>query len=459
MNLDRGKSRVSKAVANQWRGGIPLPRDFRKLSFEERREALRTAILAPKDTGSAGLNDSGDADFDEGALGSELLDLSDIMIETAVGYLPVPLGIASGFLIDGYEVAVPMAVEEPSVVAAATFAAHLIAGTGGFATWAGEPRMIAQIFLEKTKREAAQEILRREGEIAEGLTTILASMTRRGGGLRGINVERIEALGLLRVDITIDVRDSMGANLLNAAAEAAKDRLAAISGGAPVMSILTNEAKERLAGARFEIPLERLRRGGLDGAEVGRRVALASEIARVDASRAVTHNKGVMNGISALALATGNDTRGIEAAVHRYAARDGAYRGVTRFFVAGASLRGEIEIPLPFAAAGGSVGLHPATAFCLDLLGRPDGPTLARIAAAVGLAQNFAAILALVTDGIQKGHMELHAARIARAAGARSEEIREVARLLAERGRITREGAEHILRELHRREAEARQVR
>ena len=372
-----------------------LPSDFRKLDISARRAALKKAY------GELGLEPG--ADNGDGA------SLADAMVESAVGYLPVPLGVAAGFLIDDRSYDIPMAVEEPSVLAAATFAARLLRAGGGISTWATEPIMTAQVFLEGVPPGREREIERREGEIRADLDLVLDSMRRRGGGYRGLEAVRNAETGLVRVSLRIDVRDAMGANVLNFAAERAAGKLEAMSGGRRLMCILTNDAGERRAGARIEIAARRLARGGFAGEEVARRIVLASRAADTDPTRAVTHNKGVMNGISALALATGNDFRALEAGVHFWAARDGRYRGVTSFRRVGEALEGTIELPLALGAVGGSVGVHPTTALALRMLREPDGRTLSRIAAALGLAQNFAALFALVTEGIQAGHMKLHA--------------------------------------------------
>jgi len=237
-------------------------------------------------------------------------------------------------------------------------------------------------------------------------------MRRRGGGYRGLQASRSGETGLVRVDLRIDVRDAMGANVLDGAAERAAGALEAMSGGRRLMCILSNDAGERRAGASFQIPASRLARAGFPGEEVARRIELASRVAASDPSRAVTHNKGVMNGISALALATGNDTRALEAGVHFWAAREGPYHSVTKLSREGSGLRGRIELPLALGAVGGSVGVQPSTALALRLLGRPDGNRLSRIAAALGLAQNFAALFALVTEGVHAGHMRLHARKL-----------------------------------------------
>jgi hydroxymethylglutaryl-CoA reductase len=424
-------------------GAPRIPERFGRLELEERRRLLEEQAIAE--------------DWAAVSAGPELTALADVMVEAAVGSLPVPLGLAAGFLVDGRELAVPMAVEEPSVIAAASFAARLVRRGGGFTTWATEPVMRAQVFLEGVPPGGELRVGPREAELRERLDVLQASLRARGGGYCGLEVARLPETGLVRVDLLIDVRDAMGANILNTAAEHLRPRLEELTGGKALMGILSNAARERRAGARFALPLEHLRAVGsvaggsaaLPGAgEAARRVVLAAELAAEDPSRAVTHNKGIMNGISALALATMNDTRAIEAAAHAWAARDGSYRGLSRYSCDGQTLEGSLELPLPFAAVGGAVDFHPASRLALGLLGHPDGQGLARIAAALGLAQNFAALLALVTGGIQRGHMKLHAARLAYQAGARGAEVRRVAERLASASQYTREAAARALAEL-----------
>jgi hydroxymethylglutaryl-CoA reductase len=383
-------------------GDAALPLKFRKLDMAARRAAMESVY--------------GEKGFELGEFPGSDASLADSMVESAVGYLPVPLGIATGFLIDGRSYDIPMAVEEPSVLAAVTFAAQLVRADGGFSTWATEPIMTAQVFLEDVPPGREREILRRKSEIEADLERFLDSMRRRGGGYRGLEVTRNAETGVVRVSLCIDVRDAMGANVLNGAAERVAGALEAMSGGRRLMCVLTNDAGERRAGARFEVAAHRLARGDFSGEETARRIELAARVARTDPTRAITHNKGVMNGISALALATGNDLRALEAGVHYWAARDGRYRGVTDFRRVGEALEGTIELPLALGAVGGSVGIHPATALALRILREPDGRGLSRIAAALGLAQNFAALFALVTEGIQAGHMKLHARKRERGA-------------------------------------------
>jgi hydroxymethylglutaryl-CoA reductase len=416
-----------------------LPKNFRKLSVVERREKLRA--LCGEDT----------LEWDAISSSPELLELADLMVESAVGWLPVPLGIVTGLLVDGRKIIVPLAVEEPSVVAAASYAGSILARSGGLTTWATDPLMETQVFLEEVTPEGETAILSQRRELQTELEEQLTSLTARGGGFRKMEVSRLPESGLVRVQVTVDVQDAMGANILNTAAESLKPRLESISGGKALMAILSNAAVERRAGARFSLPLERLAPlagSGFSAAEIGRRIALACTVAGEDESRAVTHNKGIMNGITSLALATGNDARAIEAAAHAWAGRTGRYRPLSRFSLSEGALEGELELPLAFASVGGAVGFHPATRLCLKLLGNPDGRSLARLAAAVGLVQNFAALLALVTEGIQKGHMKLHATRLAYLAGARGREIQAVADRLSREGAFRLGDAQRILNSL-----------
>lgn len=432
MNADLGEN---QAQPSGW------PERFRKLTMQERRELLR-ARLAPEPQEWGAIS-----------CAPELAELADIMVESAAGCLPLPLGIATGFLIDGVETAIPMAVEEPSVIAAACFAARLLRHCGGLQTWATEPVMRAQLFLEGVPLKKEAEILAHEQDIRAELDAFQASLKSRGGGFRRMEACRLSGTRLVRVDLLIDVRDAMGANILNSAAERVRPLLERISGGRGLMCILSNASAERRAAARFALPVERLGAAGAgdyDGAEVARRLVLAADLAQEDPERAITHNKGIMNGISALAQATMNDTRAIEAAAHAWAARDGRYRGLSRYSSDGKTLEGSLELPLAFGSVGGAVGFHPASRFSLKVLGRPDARRLARIAAALGLAQNLAALLALVTGGIQRGHMKYHCARLAYQAGARGEEIRRVAETLAQKQAYTLKEAASELEELRR---------
>ncbi len=417
----------------------PLPRGFRKAPIAMRRELI--AGVSPRIAPAAFGRDE------------EMIDLADVMVESAVGYVALPVGIATGFVIDGLVVDVPMATEEPSVIAAATYAAGIVRRGGGFVTRPGRPVTTGQLFVERAAPDAAGRLTAGEPSLQAIASPMLASMTRRGGGWRGISVHRLPGAGVVRVDVHVDVRDAMGANLVNSIVEALRPRVESLSGGRVVMAILTNASDRRVTTASFSIVPALLSRSGVPGVEAARRIVLANEIARDDPSRAVTHNKGIMNGVSALAAATGNDTRAVEAAVHTYASRDGASCALTRYSLdddadAGPVLRGEIALPVPLGTVGGAAGIHPASVASLELLGRPDAGRLASIAASLGLAQNFAALHALVTEGIQRGHMGLHAERAAWAAGARGEERVLVAAAMREQRRYGIEAATEALARL-----------
>lgn len=421
-----------------------LPAGFRRLDMGARREALRSAFVLSDDEW-AGIS-----------CAPELHELLDVMVESAVGCIPLPLGIANGFLIDGEQLAIPMAVEEPSVITAASFAAMLVREDGGFQTWASEPLMTAQVFLEGVTAQGEKALSECGGELRQALAAPLASLSQRGGGYKEFRTARLPS-GVVRVDLVIDARDAMGANRLNTAAESVRPLLERVSSGRSLMAILTNAASQRLAGARFSVPVDRLAYGlpaGMTGQEAARRIAAASVVAQEDPERAVTHNKGIMNGIASLAQATMNDTRAVEAAAHLWAARDGRYKGLSRYSTDGLALSGEIELPIALACVGGSVDLHPAGRASLRILGNPDARRLSRIAAALGLAQNFAAVLALVTHGIQKGHMKYHAARLAYLAGARGPEARLLAKELASAGTLDLASARALFEDLRDRRRE-----
>ncbi len=422
---------------------LELPRNFRKLGARDKRQVLTELIELSRE------------ELHASAPSPDLLDLADVMVESAVGIMPVPLGIASGFLVDGRIYNVPMAVEEPSVIAAATYAGRIVAGAGGFTTHTTGQVMTAQIAIDGAKPEAEDKIRSATTELHADLVDILGPMTRRGGGFRGIDVTRFEQSDLLVVYLHVDTRDAMGANIINTAAEALRGPLERISGGNVLMAILTNAAPRRRACASFRIPVEALGRTGFDGPTMARRIVRANEFADTDRLRAVTHNKGIMNGISSLALATGNDTRAIEASAHAAAVRDGQYRSLTEYRVVGSELVGRLEIPMAIGTVGGAVGFHPVSAFALHVLFmdqqvEPSADLLSRIALSLGLAQNLAALMALVSEGIQAGHMRRHARRLAWKAGARDAEIQRLSERVWENGHFNIETARELFTELRR---------
>ena len=382
-----------------------LSPQFRKWDITQRRGAIAEIL---ESTGFS-------REAVEQALGTDndLIDLSDVMVESAIGYAALPLGVCRGLVADGRTYDVPLVTEEPSVIAAATYGSGIVARSGGFTTWSDDPITTGQIFIEGATTDAEAAVMSAEPKIRAALAPVIANMEKRGGGYRGMDAAHLPETGLLRVQLHLDVRDAMGANLVNTAAEAARPVVEQVTGGRCLMAILSNAAERRLAGASFKVPVSALTRSERSGADVARRIEMASDLAQEDPSRAVTHNKGVMNGITALMLATGNDTRAVEAAVHRYASRTGKYRGVATYRGVNDQLEGSIEIPLAVGTVGGAAGIHPTSRLALALLGNPSSSELARVAAALGLAQNLAAVSALVTEGIQRGHMAHHARRLA----------------------------------------------
>jgi hydroxymethylglutaryl-CoA reductase len=423
---------------------MELPGRFRKLSAREKRVVLSEILdLEPRE-------------YHASAPSEELIDLADVMVESAVGVMPVPLGIAGGLLIDGERYYIPMATEEPSVIAAATFAGNLISRDGGFHTTSTGQVMTAQIAIDNATDGAKERIIAAERSLHTDLMEILGPMTRRGGGYRGIDVSSNDESGLLVVYLHVDTRDAMGANIINSAAELLREPLERLSGGTVLMAILTNAAPRRRARATFSIPVSRLARGPFDGPAMAQRIVRGNEFADTDTWRAVTHNKGIMNGITALALATGNDTRALESAAHAYAVKDGRYRALTEYRIEDESLVGTLEMPVALGTVGGAVGFHPVSSLALKIIFMsPDlevsADRLARVAVSLGLAQNFAALSALVSEGIQRGHMRQHSRRLAWQAGAGDVELQELAQRVWEHGTFNIETARQLLAELRRR--------
>jgi hydroxymethylglutaryl-CoA reductase len=393
---------------------------------------------------------------------------ADKMIENVVGRYSLPLGIGTNFLINGVEYLVPMVVEEPSVVAAVSFAAKLARDGGGFRTESTAPVMIAQIQLLGVADPVAAEaaILHARLELLAQANTS-PSIASRGGGPVDIEVHYLPVtptVPMLIVHLLFDVQDAMGANAVNTAAEAIAPALERLTGGRALLRILSNLTDRRRAWAEVIIPATSF--GTLDspGEEVIEGIAHANAFAVADPYRAATHNKGILNGIDAVAVATGNDWRAIEAGAHAYAARDGQYRALTEWRVvtdpaadraqnhdippgrqAGAALYGRLELPLSVGIVGGATRSHPVAQTALKILGVTSARTLSEIMAAVGLAQNLAAIRALATEGIQRGHMALHARQIAIAAGAQGAEVDRVAAQLVAEGQIRVERAREIV--------------
>jgi hydroxymethylglutaryl-CoA reductase len=344
-----------------------------------------------------------------------------------------------------------MVVEEPSVVAAASNAAKMVRAGGGFAAEADPPLMIAQVQLYEVRdaeaaaariRDHAEEILRLADQAISGLVS-------RGGGAREIEA-RVLAADVVVVHVVIDCKDAMGANLVNSVAEAVADRVAAIAGGGDHgckvgLRILSNLCDKRCVRISCRVPAEVLATDDMSGSDVIDGMVNASRFAELDPYRAATHNKGIMNGVDAVVIATGNDWRAVEAGAHAFAARSGRYQPLATWRRDGDHVVGRLEMPLALGTVGGTLRVHPAARLSLRLLGVSDAQELACIAAAVGLASNLAAVRALASDGIQRGHMGLHARSVALAAGATGEQVERIAAMIVEARDITLEAARRAL--------------
>src|SRR2546430_3758175 len=374
---------------------------------------------------------------------------ADAMIENAVGVLGLTVGIGLNSLVKGEDVLVPMAVEEAWVIAAVSLAAKIVREGGGFKADADAPRMIGQVQVaELSNPEAAKAaILRQKDSILAVANGLHPAMKSRGGGAQDVEV-RLLPVGAEThaiVHLIIDTQDAMGANLINTMCEGVAPLIERITGGRVRLRILSNLADLRLARASCRLPFEALADFGFSGAEVAHGIAEASRFADADPYRACTHNKGVMNGVDAVAIATGNDWRAIEAGAHAYWTREGRHQPLSRLWVRDRALHGTIELPIQVGTVGGAGKANPLIPVLLRMMGNPGAQTLAGVMAAVGLAQNMAALRALGTVGIQKGHMVLHARNLAVSAGAKGSAVEEVARALIAAGEIKLQRAQEIL--------------
>ena len=376
---------------------------------------------------------------------------ANLMIENVLGVYELPLGIACNFLINGREYLVPMTVEEPSVLAAVSNSAKVVRAGGGFQAETTDPVMIGQIqVLDIPDMDAAvAAIEENRGELLELANCCDKVIVGLGGGARDLEARPFAdtSVGpMLILHLYYDVRDAMGANTINTALEAMGPRLAELTGGRTSLRILSNLADRRTATARCTIPKEALGTYGMEGTSVARLIEEANAFATVDPYRAATHNKGIMNGIDAVVIATGNDWRAIEAGAHSYAARSGRYTSLTDWHVdENGDLFGEITLPLAVGIVGGATRVHPTARVALKILGVESAGELAQVMAAVGLAQNLAAIRALATVGIQQGHMQLHARQVALAAGASDDQVEGVANQLVEEKNVHITRAQEIL--------------
>lgn len=441
-----------------------MTRSSRLPGFYQKSISERTAAVAEW----AGLTPAESAQLADGLSVAQ----ADKMVENVVGRYALPLGIATNFVVNGAELLVPMVIEEPSVVAAVSFAARLVRSGGGFRTGSSRPVMIAQVqLLDVPDADAAEAAILAARDQLLALANTSPTIARLGGGPVDIHVRPLPqtpTVPMLIVHLLMDVRDAMGANAVNTAAEAIAPALERLSGGRALLRILSNLTDERRAWAEVTIPAESFGGESLVGTEVIANIAHANAFAVADPYRAATHNKGIFNGIDAVALATGNDWRAIEAGAHAWAARDGQYRALTDWRVVtepdaiGGSgvqteeslpeysglfpaLHGRLELPLSVGIVGGATRAHPAAQVALKILGVRSANHLAEIMAAVGLAQNLAALRALATEGIQRGHMSLHARQIAVAAGAAGDQVENIAAQMVREGEIRVERARQLL--------------
>jgi len=366
----------------------------------------------------------------------------DRMIENAVGVMSVPLGVAVNFLINGKDYLIPMAVEETSVIAAASNAAKIARVKGGFKTNSTEPVMIGQIQLvnHKNPEEAKKIILENKEKILEMANEKDPMLVKFGGGAKDINV-RILDDGMVVTHLLVDVRDAMGANAVNTMCEAVAPFIEKITGGKVYLRILSNLAVHRLSRATAVFSKDIIGEDVVDG------IIQAYLFAKSDPYRCATHNKGIMNGVDAVVIASGNDFRAVESGAHSYASMNG-YSPLTKYEKnENGDLVGSIELPTPVGLIGGATKVHPTAKICVKILGVKTARELGEIIAAVGLAQNFAALKALASEGIQKGHMGLHARNIAIMAGAKDERIDRIAEQMIKEKKIRIDRAKEILKE------------
>jgi hydroxymethylglutaryl-CoA reductase len=382
------------------------------------------------------------------------LEQADHMIENVVGLFGLPLGIATNFIVNGREVLIPMVIEEPSVVAGASFMAKLARTGGGFHASTTEPEMIAQLQVLDVPdlARARTRLMEAKPEILSLADEVDPVILQLGGGARDVEIRLLHetpAGPMMIVHVIFDTRDAMGANVINTVAERLAPKIEELTGGRVNLRILSNLADRRLARTQCRIPADVLAQEGMPGEQVRDRIVEAWAFAASDPYRAATHNKGIMNGIDAVVLATGNDWRAIEAGAHAYAARDGKYTSLSEWHIdEGGELVGELEMPMAAGIVGGATRAHPAASVCLKILGVKSARELAEIIVSVGLAQNLAALRALATEGIQRGHMSLHAKQIAITAGAKGQLVEKVAQRMIRENVIRLERAQELVRQL-----------
>ncbi|MCY7233201.1 hydroxymethylglutaryl-CoA reductase, degradative [Streptococcus anginosus] len=412
---------------------------FSKKSLQERLQILKDYHL---------LNEDNQTNLEH----NHMLPLStaDQMSENVLATFALPYSFVPDVVVDEEVYQVPFVTEEPSVVAAASFAAKIIKRSGGFKTTIHRRQMIGQVALYQVANieVAIKNIQNHKQKLLELANQAHPSIVNRGGGARDLRVEWLnDEAEFLVVYLTVDTQEAMGANILNTMLEALKTPLEELTDGESLMAILSNYATEALVTATCEIDIRFLSRNKSEAIDIAKKIVLASQFAKQDPYRASTHNKGIFNGIDAVVLATGNDWRAIEAGAHAYASRNGSYQGLTTWSIKEATqtLCGEITLPLPIATKGGSIGLNPTVEVSFDLLKQPTAKELASIIASIGLAQNFAALKALVSIGIQHGHMKLQAKSLALLAGAKDTEIAPLVSQLISEKHFSLKRAQEIL--------------
>ena len=421
---------------------------FYKKSLSEKLDALRDAkAISPED-------------FEQLQAGMIKLpvEVASEMIENYILNYELPFGVAMNYIINEKELLIPMVTEEPSVIAAASNSGKIIAQSGGFQTEMKERLLIAQVALKNIPdiSKAEEAVLAKESELIELAHAAHPSILKYGGGARRVEIrvipadEEYETPEFFVVHLLVDTGEAMGANIVNTMAEALAPYLEELTGGESLMNILSNYSTNSLVTATCSIEPKFLATSTLDGETVRDRIIEGTKFAIADPYRAVTHNKGIMNGIDSVLVATGNDWRAVEAGVHAYASKSGQYRALSRWTKdTNGNLRGELTIPLSVGSVGGTLSIHPSAQFAYRLLGEPNARELSSILACVGLGQNLAAVRALVTDGIQKGHMSLQARALAIRVGAEGDQIEQVASLLQEAKHMNSETAKHILKDLN----------
>jgi len=410
-----------------------IPKFFEK-TRKERLEAIRNF---------AGLSDEDIASL-ETPDGGITFEKADKMVENAFGTFSLPLGVATNFRINGRDYLVPMAIEEPSVIAAASKAAKLARPKGGFTATAGESFSIGQIqVLGASTDEAVSKIMEGSREILKLANSKSNTLSGMGRGAKEVTCKKIDTDSdpMLIVELLIDVGDAMGANVTNTMCEGVAPLIEELTGGKALLRILSNYSTRRMARATAVFDRE-----SVGGEGTVDDMVRAYQFAKHDVYRAVTHNKGIMNGVIAVANATGQDSRAIEAAANAYAARSGRYRSMSEWEKdPNGNLAGTLEIPLSVGTVGGIINVHPVAKICNKILGAGSAREMACVIAAAGLAQNFAAMRALATDGIQRGHMRLHARNLASAAGASAGQIDRIASRMVEENDISANRAKELL--------------